>query len=393
VSHPSRPAGHQAPHGLLARIWLTAALLALCGSSRAADPGGAAADRARGGSVVVVFDIQDQGARLAKDLLERMSDYLATRLAELAGYQVVPRNDIKTRLQSEKSGTYKACYDQSCQIELGREMAAEKTISGKVVKLGSRCAVTIALYDLRKATTELAATSERGGCTEDAIVDMLDEVTRKLALGSPAAPPQAAARVEPLKESSPADFVGTWDFLHSGVETIIHEKGKPADAIWRYSRNLVEFSLGQDGSLGVRLDGAWTILSYPESGRSSSADVEETVPGTMVQRVGEKVLDPTPTAITAHHYPALRTVEVEIRRRYADNDPDRPWSIVVYWFVLSSDGTKLGLMFMGANFEKYKSGKLDLDEWMKLHLVEHEETRAPFGQCVVKELRYAVKRR
>jgi hypothetical protein len=81
-------------------------------------------------------------------------------------------------LQS-KSASHKECYDQACQIELGKELAAEKTLATKILKLGTRCTVNIALYDLRKAASEDAATTT-GKCDEDGLMDSLNVVVGKI---------------------------------------------------------------------------------------------------------------------------------------------------------------------------------------------------------------------
>jgi hypothetical protein len=129
--------------------------------------------------VVAVFDIEDRGAGLAPDVRARLSDYLAMRLAAGGAFQVVPRDQLKERLVTKKRESYRDCYAQSCQIEIGRELAAQKSLSTMVVKLGSRCMVTAVLYDLRKAASEGGA-SARGGCSEDGIVSSLEQMVGQL---------------------------------------------------------------------------------------------------------------------------------------------------------------------------------------------------------------------
>lgn len=56
----------------------------------------------------------------------------------------MPRTELKKRLVETRSDTYKECYDQACQIELGRELAAEVTLATQISKLGSKCVVSSA---------------------------------------------------------------------------------------------------------------------------------------------------------------------------------------------------------------------------------------------------------
>jgi hypothetical protein len=129
--------------------------------------------------IVAVFDIEIQRLTFEREFLNGLTDYLAIRLAESGKYQVIPRSALKERLAESKMTSYKECYDQSCQIELGRELAAEKTLATQIVKLGSRCSVSIALYDLKKAATETAATTS-GACDEDGLAGSLDAVVDKM---------------------------------------------------------------------------------------------------------------------------------------------------------------------------------------------------------------------
>ena len=140
--------------------------------------------RAQEKPIVAVFDIEDQGAGLSQKTLERLSNYLGTLLAE-RGYQVVPRSQLKERLLQEKKESYKACYDEACQIEIGKELAAQKTLASQVIKLGKRCTVTLTLYDLKRAASERAGTAE-GGCDEDGVVESIKDAVGKLAGASSA---------------------------------------------------------------------------------------------------------------------------------------------------------------------------------------------------------------
>ena len=129
--------------------------------------------------IVAVFTIEDKGTRLKKKLRERLSDYLAMTLAATGKYRVVPRDQLKKRLVKQKRRSYKKCFDQSCQIEIGKELAAQKSLSTVIMKLGSKCMVTSVLYNLRTAASEGGASAE-GGCSKDAIVASLKTVVRKL---------------------------------------------------------------------------------------------------------------------------------------------------------------------------------------------------------------------
>jgi hypothetical protein len=131
-------------------------------------------------TIIAVFNIEDRGANLDPAMRVRLSDYLAMKIAATGRYQVIPRDKLKERLVQQKKSSFKSCFDQSCQIEIGKELAAQKSVSTMVVKLGSKCSVTSVLYDLRTAAS-VGGASASGGCDEDGIVATLEEVVRKLA--------------------------------------------------------------------------------------------------------------------------------------------------------------------------------------------------------------------
>ncbi|HOX44049.1 MAG TPA: hypothetical protein PK668_10655 [Myxococcota bacterium] len=129
--------------------------------------------------IIAVFTLEDRGAKLGEDVQERLSEYLASAIAASGRYQVIPRVQLKERLGLQKTESYKVCYDQNCQIELGKELAAEKSLSTQVIKLGARCMVTAVIFDLKTAASEGGA-SQEGGCGEDELAESMKEVVGKL---------------------------------------------------------------------------------------------------------------------------------------------------------------------------------------------------------------------
>jgi TPR repeat protein len=128
--------------------------------------------------IVAVFDVENKGATLNNDSIDRLTNYLCSLLAE-RGYRIIPRVQIKERLQDEKKNTFKTCFDESCQIELGKELAAEKTLQSQIIRLGRGCKISITVFDLRQATSDIAATVS-GECNEDSLAMMFEEAVDKI---------------------------------------------------------------------------------------------------------------------------------------------------------------------------------------------------------------------
>lgn len=153
--------------------------------------------------MVAVFPLENRGTSLNRQELEALGEFLAVKLGESGRYQIIPNEQIKSRLNAQRAESYKECYEQSCQIELGRELAAQYTVSASLSRVGNQCLITAAMYDLRKAATEGTATA-RGECHADALVTALEGVAIKLSSsGSSPAPP---ADMASHPESRPAPW-------------------------------------------------------------------------------------------------------------------------------------------------------------------------------------------
>lgn len=137
------------------------------------------AEAAQKKPVVAVFSIEVKGVRVTRSVAASLTTYLASKLSESGHYQVVPQDMLKRALQDKKKESYKRCYAQSCQIEIGKEVSAGKALSTQVMKLGSKCLVVSNLYDLKTATSSQAATV-KGTCGEDGLITSIDELVKKL---------------------------------------------------------------------------------------------------------------------------------------------------------------------------------------------------------------------
>lgn len=134
------------------------------------------------GEVIALFDLEDVGASLSARDVDQLTEYFAVQLSAV-GYKVVPRSQLRERLSEAKEESYKACYDESCQIDLGKAVAAQKSIASKLLRVGSTCALTATLYDLRSETTERAASVDTQ-CEQHELFGGLRELASRLVSNS-----------------------------------------------------------------------------------------------------------------------------------------------------------------------------------------------------------------
>jgi hypothetical protein len=169
----------------LSRIYLLL-VLSLASTARAAEK-----------PIVAVFTIEDRTGKLSETTCQLLTEYLAVKIAEGGLFQVVPSRQIKDRLTELKKESYKECYDEKCQIEIGKELAASKSLSTRIVPIGGSCTVMGTLYDLRRAASEASA-SQQTPCAQDDLVKALEKLAT--ALKQPALRREALASAGPQGE-------------------------------------------------------------------------------------------------------------------------------------------------------------------------------------------------
>jgi hypothetical protein len=143
----------------------------------ASDP--PAAEAATTKTVVAVFDIEDEAKTLDSGTAAQLANYLAARVAEVLRYRVVPRDQLRNQLRDQKAEAYRPCFDESCQIELGKAVAAQKSLATRVMRIGDTCAMSSTIFDLKTETTERAATTKTA-CSDAELIAAVDGLVDQL---------------------------------------------------------------------------------------------------------------------------------------------------------------------------------------------------------------------
>ena len=131
---------------------------------------------------VAVFELELRNVRLKASMARILRDYLSDRLAATGAYRVVPGDKTRSALNREQLRSQSNCFAKSCQIRIGRALAADRSLSTRVMGIGRTCTVTATLFNLEEQVTEKGA-SAKGGCGEEALQGAIDIVVRKLTGG------------------------------------------------------------------------------------------------------------------------------------------------------------------------------------------------------------------
>jgi iron(II)-dependent oxidoreductase len=182
--------------------------------------------------VVAVFDVQTKFIKLPKAKLDMLTDLLGQELGVGGVFQVMPPGDVKRALLEQSSASYKPCYDEKCQIALGRQLPANKLVTTTILKAAGQCRVAASLYDLRRQTTDVVA-RQTCACAEAGLVPAIEKVAGKLR------DHQAGGARPPFVEgpigTQPAD---DWE-PETGQEAIVRFDSVPPGAVVLMDGNLV----------------------------------------------------------------------------------------------------------------------------------------------------------
>jgi len=135
--------------------------------------------RVRHEKVVAVFDIEESLGLFSADLIESLNSYLVTKLTEVSGYRVIPRERLQEKIKEGKMKSHSTRYDEKSRVELGRAVSARKSLVTKILKVDDNCLITATLYDIQMEVTERAVSVKRE-CTSSGLYQGVEEIAEMI---------------------------------------------------------------------------------------------------------------------------------------------------------------------------------------------------------------------
>jgi len=127
---------------------------------------------------LAVLDLQDLSKKFDDATLFQVSEYLTARLASAPGLELVPRSQVRARLEVErKAGS--ACTDEACLFEVGRAVGADALVLTQLIRVGGRCALTGTRFDLARASAVRSAVQSIE-CKAEALLPGVDALAEQL---------------------------------------------------------------------------------------------------------------------------------------------------------------------------------------------------------------------
>ena len=136
---------------------------------------------------VAILPLESQSESLGGDVLEKATSYLRSGLAATDRFIIVGAGRQNEKLESfidrKKKESYEECYDEKCQIELGKALAADMILRTKIEEFGS-CVLSVHLIDLAKEAL-VDGSTETFSCRIEGLKVAIDKITNELRDKSP----------------------------------------------------------------------------------------------------------------------------------------------------------------------------------------------------------------
>ncbi|MCA9555416.1 MAG: hypothetical protein KC933_35635 [Myxococcales bacterium] len=132
-------------------------------------------------AVMGMRDMRGEGAAEAKELesLTRQLYLLATRRGLTTVDRGVQARELERIVKDAQKESYRECYDESCQIELGKALAASHLLVSELDSFGEECTLGWQILDLSQEAT-VCAWRARGRCDSRSLLDMTESVAAQL---------------------------------------------------------------------------------------------------------------------------------------------------------------------------------------------------------------------
>lgn len=129
-------------------------------------------------SIVTVFDFKAENISQSEGKL--ISDLFGSAIVSKSSLNVIDRNQ-RENILDEMKFSLSGCVDDSCQLEVGKMLAADGIITGTVGMASNRYIINVRLLDVE--TSEVLSTSYKVFKTMDELIDSCEAIAVSLISG------------------------------------------------------------------------------------------------------------------------------------------------------------------------------------------------------------------
>lgn len=258
------------------------------------------------GDAVAVFDIEARGLPdFTTESLSNFSDLL-DGVVSGTGYATVPRSTIKKGLKQQQADSFKACYDESCQIDIGKAVAAQKAFASTWTKLGDACVLTVKLFDLRQEVTEFSMNVD-AVCTQSGLRDAIKEFGLALkARGQDVGSLNVDLKAGSEIMNTPTDETGY-------LKVTVHPKGRLSEQVEIYINGSLAGTTNRGFFTKELPLGRYVVMMRTVGGlfQHQRADIRMTESGVRIPREGTIELLPMFGYLVVEGAPSNATVVID----------------------------------------------------------------------------------
>ena len=135
--------------------------------------------------ILAVMEIEDKTGKFTDKQIQQAATYLRSKLEVAGTFMVVPKSrQEKALIRELRKESYKDCYAEQCQIELGKELAADTILRSAVTEFAGMCSLTSVLIDLAGAAV-VGGAHRDFGCSETGLKGAMIAVVKELEQEAP----------------------------------------------------------------------------------------------------------------------------------------------------------------------------------------------------------------
>ncbi|MDC7225206.1 MAG: SUMF1/EgtB/PvdO family nonheme iron enzyme [Spirochaetales bacterium] len=161
---------------------------------------------------VLQFKVENGGG-ISEFEASVLRDVFETELISSGKFRVIEKNELDTVIEEQKK-SLSGCVDDSCAIEIGRLALADKIITGKTSKFGSKYILTVKMIDI-----ETGRSLKAENIKADELEKLLDSIDTLVALLTGTSIPVSTAAAE-------AAFDDGYIFVEGGLFMMGSEEGE-----------------------------------------------------------------------------------------------------------------------------------------------------------------------
>lgn len=126
--------------------------------------------------LVAVIDLEAKG--VSKIVSSAVTDIIRSEMVKTGLFTVVERSQMSEILK-EQGFQMTGCTDQSCAVQLGKLLSAQKILVGEINRVGQALMITVRIVDVEKGSSDFAANEKSP--TEDDVDKAAMAITKSLA--------------------------------------------------------------------------------------------------------------------------------------------------------------------------------------------------------------------